>query len=175
MRWIGQAALTPAELGWKFIHWGLGLFITRIPGRLRPDPALHARRDQAGDVGPAFLKNITLWWGCPGILAELTLKTGSLGMIVIGFCYLALARDGTVAQVSSREQLAVSLCSYGLIADVVAAGAGYVICNHFWPNFFHTPYPRERTCGSQARASAPPSMWSVSSSHSSISDMQLGG
>jgi hypothetical protein len=71
----------------------------------------------------------------------LTLKTGSLGMIVIGFCYLALARDGAGAQVSSREQLAVSLCSYGLIADLVAAGAGYVICTRFWPNFFSQPVP----------------------------------
>jgi hypothetical protein len=24
----GQAALTPAELGWKFVRWGLGLFVT---------------------------------------------------------------------------------------------------------------------------------------------------
>jgi hypothetical protein len=35
----------------------------------------------AGDVGPVFLKNMTLWWGCPAVLAELTLKTGSLGML----------------------------------------------------------------------------------------------
>ena len=65
-------------------------------------------------MGPAFLKNMTLWWGCPAVLAELTVKTGSLG-------------------------IAVKLCAYGLIAVLVTAGAGYVLGNYFWPNFYFEP------------------------------------
>ena len=86
----GQAALTLAELGWKFVRWGLGLFILGfLTGFV---PILHYMHGMIeGDVGPAFLNNITLWWGCPGILAELTLKTGGLGMVVIGLCYLTYA------------------------------------------------------------------------------------
>lgn len=134
----GQAAITRTGLGWKFVHWGLGLFFTGfLPGFI---PILHYMHGAlAGDVGPVFLQNMTLWWGCPAILAELTLKTGGLGMTILGFCNLALARDGADTRVSSREQLAVTLCSFGLIAELVTAGAGYAIGNYFWPNFFFEP------------------------------------
>ena len=82
---------------------------------------------------------MTLWWGCPGILAELTLKTGGLGMIAIGFCYLSIARQGGAPGITANERLAVTLCAYGLIAELVTAAAGYAICNYFWPNFFFQP------------------------------------
>jgi hypothetical protein len=91
----------------------------------------------AGDVGPNFLKNITLWWGCPAVLAELTLKSGGLGMIAIGFCYQALIRQNASLSISSKERIAPALCAFGLIATLVSAAAGYVICNHFWPNFYY--------------------------------------
>jgi hypothetical protein len=91
----------------------------------------------AGDVGPNFLRNITLWWGCPAVLAELTLKTGGLGMIAIGLCYLAIIRQGASAHLSSHERIAPALCAFGLIATLVSAAAGYVICNHFWPNVYY--------------------------------------
>jgi len=93
------------------------------------------------DVGPAFLKNITLWWGCPAILAELTLKTGSLGMIAIGFCHLAIARQGAGLDVSERERIAVTLCAYGLIAALVTAGVGFLVCELIWPGFYYQPVP----------------------------------
>ncbi len=133
-----EAAVTRTELGWKFIHWGLGLFITGfLTGFI---PILHYMHGAlAGDVGPVFLKNMTLWWGCPAILAELTLKTGSLGMIAIGFCHLAIARQGSSSAVSEHERIAPTLCAYGLIAALVAAAAGYVVCNLIWPNFYFAP------------------------------------
>ena len=76
-----------------YANWGLGLFVTGfVTGFI---PILHYIPGAvAGDVGPAFLKNVTLWWGCPAVLAELTLKTGGLGMTAIGLCYLAAARQG---------------------------------------------------------------------------------
>src|SRR5260370_28163193 len=136
----GQAAVTTTALSWKFIRWGLGLFITGfLTGFI---PILHYMNGAvAGDVGPDFLKNMTLWWGCPAVLAELTLKTGGLGMIAIGLCYLAIIRQGASPNISRHERIAPALCAYGLIATLVCAAAGYVICNLFWPNFFFHPVP----------------------------------
>ena len=136
----GDAAITPNELGWSFIHWGLGLFIAGfVVGFV---PILHYMLGaQSGGVGPDFLKNVTLWWGCPAILAEMVLKAGSLGMIAIGLCYLATLRQGASPSISSNERLAVTLCSYGLIAEVVVAAVGFVVCNMIWPNFYFDAVP----------------------------------
>ena len=133
-----ETATTHITLGWKYIHRGLGLFITGfIVGYI---PILHYIHGAlAGDVGPVFLKNMTLWWGCPAVLAELTLKTGGLGMIAIGLCYMVLTRQGSAANITKNERIAPSLCSYGLIAELITAGAGYAIFNYFWPNFFFEP------------------------------------
>ena len=122
----GKAAVTlvmPAELGWKFIRWGLGLFITGFAVGFIP--ILHYMVGaQEGDVGPVFLKNITLWWGCPAVLAETTLTIGSLGMLAIGLCYLAAVRQGASPSISGHERIAPALCAYGLIAELLAAGVG---------------------------------------------------
>ncbi|MDM0085466.1 hypothetical protein QTI17_33235 [Variovorax sp. J31P179] len=133
-----EVTVTISDLGWKFIHWGLGLFITGfVVGFI---PILHYFPGaQAGDVGPVFLKNVTLWWGCPAILAEMTLKTGSLGMVAIGLCYLAAVRQGTSPNPSRQERFALTLCAGGLVAEFVTAGVGYAVCNMVWPNFYFEP------------------------------------
>ena len=133
-----EAAVTRTELGWRFIHWGLGLFITGfLTGFI---PILHYMAGAiTADVGPVFLQNITLWWGCPAILAELTLKTGSLGMIAIGFCHLAIARQGKGPDISGRERIALTLCGYGLIAELATAAGFFVICELIWPGFYYVP------------------------------------
>jgi hypothetical protein len=133
-----EAVVTHTGLGWRFIHSGLALFITGFVTGFVPI-AHYWNGAIAGDVGPAFLKNMTLWWGCPAILAELTLKSGGLGMVAIGLCYLAAARQGTASTVSSHERMAITLCTYGLIAEIVTAAVGYVVCNYFWPNFYFEP------------------------------------
>jgi hypothetical protein len=134
----GEAAVTPAELGWQFIHRGLGLFITAfVVGFV---PILHYMAGaQAGDVGPMFLKNVTLWWGCPAILAEMTLKFGSLSMLAVGLVYLAITRLGTSPTISRHERIAPMLCAYGLIAELVVAAVGFVVGNMIWPNFYFEP------------------------------------
>src|SRR5450631_772178 len=134
----GQAVVTRTDLGWKFIHWGLSLFVVGfLTGYI---PILHyIFGGQAGNIEPLFLKNMTLWWGCPAILAELTLKSGGLGMTAIGLCYLAAARQGAASKVSGHERIAYTLCTYGLIAELVTAAVGYVVCNYFWPNFYFEP------------------------------------
>jgi hypothetical protein len=135
-----QATVTPTELGWKFVRWGLGLFITGFLTGFIPI-AHYMVGAIAGDVGPDFLRNITLWWGCPAVLAELTLKAGGLGMIAVGFCYHAISRQNASLSLSDRERIAPALCSFGLIATLVSAAAGYVICNFFWPNFYYHAIP----------------------------------
>jgi hypothetical protein len=46
------------------------------------------------------------------------------------------------------------LCAYGLIAELVTAGAGYIVCNVFWPNFNFNAAPEEFVRGSYRRESA---------------------
>jgi hypothetical protein len=94
----------------------------------------------AGDVGPLFLKNMTLWWGCPAVLVEYVLKTGGLGMVAIGICYVVFSRSGAApAPVSRGERVAPGLCLGGLIAALVYAAVGYVVCTLIWPNFYFAP------------------------------------
>jgi hypothetical protein len=122
----GEAAVTHTDLGWSFVNRGLGLFVTGfVTGFI---PILHYIPGAvAEDVGPAFLKNVTLWWGC------------GLGMTAIGLSYLAAARQGASPTPSGHERIAPTLCAYGLIAELVTAGVGYVACNYFWPNFYFEP------------------------------------
>jgi hypothetical protein len=131
-----EADVTRTEFGWRYIHWGFSLFVVGFfTGFI---PILHYMvGGLSGAMGPNFLATLTLWWGCPAILAELTLKTGSLGMIGIGFSHLAIARQGEQPDISRHEQLALTLCAYGLIATLVAAGLGYVICSMIWPGFYY--------------------------------------
>ena len=165
----GDIAITHSELGWSFVNWGLGLFVTGfVTGFI---PILHYIPGAvAGDVGPAFLKNVTLWWGCPAVLAELTLKTGGLGMTAIGLCYLAAARQGAPTSISSHERIAPTLCAYGLIAELVTAGAGYAASATTSGRISISSQSRlERTCGSYCRGSASSCTWSASSTPSPAS------
>lgn len=136
----GQAAVTPTQLSWKYIRWGLGIFIAGFFTGFIPI-GHYMIGAIAGDVGPNFMKNITLWWGCPAVLAELVLKAGGLGMAAIGFAYLAIIRHDPSLSLSRHEEIAPSLCSFGLIATIVTASVGYVVCNRIWPNFYYDAVP----------------------------------
>jgi hypothetical protein len=35
--------------------------------------------------------------------------------------------------------MALTLCAYGLIAEIVAAGVGFYVGNMIWPNFYFAP------------------------------------
>ena len=95
------AAATPAEVGAKFIRWGLGLFVFGLViGYL---PMAHYMHGSFETVGEAFLKNVTLWWGCAWTLAVYVAQLGSLAMIVIGLCYVVLARDGAMTSVTDAR------------------------------------------------------------------------
>jgi uncharacterized membrane protein YoaK (UPF0700 family) len=134
----GRGNVMPAELGSKFTRWGLGVFVLGFA--LGFIPILHYIHGAvAGDVGPAFLKNMTLWWGCPAVLMEYTLKTGGLGMVAIGLCYIVLPRAGSAIAVSGSERMAPGLCLAGLLGATVYMAVGYVVCNLIWPNFYFAP------------------------------------
>ena len=65
--------------------WGLELFVFGLViGYL---PLAHYMHGSFEPVGGAFLKNVTLWWGCAWTLAVYVAQVGSLAMIVIGLCY----------------------------------------------------------------------------------------
>ena len=91
------------------------------------------------EVDEAFLKNVTLWWGCAFTLAVYVAQVGSLGMIAIGLCYVVLARDGAMTSVTSAERMAPALCAGGILAEFLAGVAGYYAVAAVWPNFYYTP------------------------------------
>ena len=62
-------------------------------------------------------------------------------MIAVGFCYQAILRQNSSIALSSHERIAPLLCAVGLIATLVSAAAGYVICNYSWPNFYYHAIP----------------------------------
>jgi hypothetical protein len=127
--------VTATELGSKFIRSGLGMFVLGFA--LGFVPILHYMHGAiAGDIGQAFMKNMTLWWGCPAVLMEYTLKTGGLGMIAIGLCYLVLPRASSAESISGSESRAPGLCVAGLLGALVYAAVGFVVCNMIWPNFY---------------------------------------
>jgi hypothetical protein len=72
----------PAALGAKYIRWGLSLFIFGLV--VGYGPWLHYMHGGLDPVQPDFLKNVTLWFGCPWTLAAYVAQLGSLAMIPIG-------------------------------------------------------------------------------------------
>ena len=116
-----DAVATPAELGTKYIRWGFGLFIFGlVVGFI---PLAHYMHGSFEPVEEAFLKNVTLWWGCAFTLAVYVAQVGSLAMIVIGLCYVVFARDGAMTSVTAAERIAPALCAVGIIAEFVAGVA----------------------------------------------------
>jgi len=136
----GRTDVTHSELAMKHLHWGLKIFLGGfVFGYI---PILHYMHGAIeGDVGPDFLKNVTLWWGCPMVLAEQALKTGGLGMVAIGLSYVVFMRGGAGAEMSNGERLAPALCAFGLVAELFVGLVGYFVCNHFWPNFYFHAVP----------------------------------
>jgi hypothetical protein len=126
---------THAELGKQFIRWGLNLTLVGFFLGLVPI-AHYIHGAVAGDVGHQFMKNMTLWWGCPAVLMELTLKNGGLAMLTVGICYYIFSSVSKNAIATDKEQKALKLCLYGLIAATIYMAVGYVVCNMIWPNFY---------------------------------------
>jgi hypothetical protein len=63
-----ESTLEAGRLGAGFIRWGTGLFIFGLI--IGYGPLLHYMHGAVeGDIGPAFLKNLTLWFACPWALA----------------------------------------------------------------------------------------------------------
>src|SRR5271154_1072684 len=73
-----------------------------------------------GDIGPAFLKNLTLWFACPWTLAVYFAHIGGLGMIAIGVSFLTFARDGRVSALGTGARRSLGLCIVGVLAEFLA-------------------------------------------------------
>ena len=128
---------TPIEIGTKLVRWGLGLFVFGLVSGY--GPWLHYMHGALEEVHEAFLKNVTLWFGCPWTLPVYVTQLGGLGMVVIGLCYLVFARDGAMASVTVAERAAPVLCAMGIITEFVFGFPLYFAVNAVWPNFYYTP------------------------------------
>jgi len=134
---LAGTAATPAEVGAQHIRWGFGLFVFGLV--IGFIPLAHYMHGSFEEVHQAFLKNVTLWWGCAFTLAVYVAQVGSLGMIALGLCYVVLARDGAMTAVTSAERMAPALCAGGILAEFLAGVVGYYAVAAVWPNFYYTP------------------------------------
>jgi hypothetical protein len=130
-------AATPTGVGTRYIRWGLGLFIFGLVTGY--GPWLHYMHGALEEVQEAFLKNVTLWFGCPWTLPIYVTQLGGLSMVVIGLCYLAFGRDGAMGSISGAERSGPVLCAVGIIAEFVFGFPLYFAVNAVWPNFYYTP------------------------------------
>ena len=122
-------------LGAKFVQWGLALFIFGLV--IGFGPLAHYLHGAFEVTGEAFLKNVTLWFGCPWTLAVYTVQVGSLGMVTIGCVYLQLPSEQLEAE--QRDLAALWFCTVGLIATFLTGYIGYFVVNAIWPSFYYTP------------------------------------
>ena len=134
---MAATAATPVEVGTRYIRWGLGLFLFGLV--IGYGPWLHYMHGALEEVQPAFLKNVTLWFGCPWTLPTYVAQLGGLSMVVIGLCYLAFARDGAIVSLGAGERMGPALCAFGILAEFVFGYPGYFAVNAVWPNFYFTP------------------------------------
>jgi hypothetical protein len=102
-------------------------------------PWLHYMHGSLEEVHEAFLKNVTLWFGCAWTLPVYVTQLGGLSMVVIGLCYLALGRDGAMGSISGAERSGPALCAVGIITEFVFGFPLYFAVNAVWPNFYYTP------------------------------------
>src|SRR5262247_121622 len=79
---------TPVDIGTKYIRWGLGLFIFGLV--IGYGPWLHYMHGALEEVQPTFLKNVTLWFGCPWTLPTYVAQLGGLSLVAIGLGYLVV-------------------------------------------------------------------------------------
>jgi|SRR6516162_2803941 hypothetical protein len=128
---------TPTEVGAKYIRWGLGLFVFGLI--IGYGPWLHYMHGAMEEVQPAFLHNVTLWFGCPWTLAVYVAQLGSLAMIVIGLCYVVFAGHGAMTSVTGAERIGPVLCATGILTEFVFGYIGYFGVNRVWPSFYYVP------------------------------------
>ena len=130
----GSRLLTSTDLGKHFIRWGLYLLAAGFV--LGMIPVLHYIHGAQGNIGEDFMKNVTLWWGCPAVLMELTLKAGGLGMIALGLCYAVLPRATGSETSGKKTKLPSTLCIAGLVGATLYAIVAYGALNQIRPNFY---------------------------------------
>ena len=128
---------TPIEVGSKYIRWGLTLFIFGLV--IGYGPWLHYMHGALEEVQRAFLKNVTLWFGCPWTLPTYVAQLGGLAMIVVGLCYVVFTAHGVMVSVTGAERIAPVVCTIGVVAEFLCGYAGYFVVNRIWPGFYYTP------------------------------------
>jgi hypothetical protein len=127
---------TLTEAGTRFVRWGVPIFVFGL--FIGFGPWLHYMHGAMEEVHPAFLHNVTLWFGCPWTLAVYVTQLGGLAMVVFGLCYLVLARARGKPP-TAAERAAPMVCAIGILGEFVFGYPGYFVVNAVWPNFYYTP------------------------------------
>jgi hypothetical protein len=91
------------------------------------------------DNGPDFLKNVSLWFGCPWTLSTAVVLGGALGLIVIGAVYAILGKMDPRSLIEGAEKIALPLCITALIAIFLTGYVGYFVVDTIWPSFYYSP------------------------------------
>jgi hypothetical protein len=133
----GTMNRTVVAISVQFIKWGLGLFIFGVFVSL--GPIGHYCMGARWPLGEEFLKNITLWWGCPWTLAVAALQIGGLGMVALGLARLFAARLSTNDLARPMTPIALLLCVVGLLGVFVVGYPGYFVFDAIWPSFYYSP------------------------------------
>src|SRR5262245_16726006 len=113
--------------GTTYVRWGIGLFIFGLV--IGYGPWLHYMHGALEEVQPAFLKNVTLWFGCPWTLPTYVAQLGGLAMVVIGLCYTVFTAQGAMRRVSGAERMGPRLCAVGILAEFACGYPGYFAVN----------------------------------------------
>jgi hypothetical protein len=91
------------------------------------------------DNGADFLKNVTLWYGCPWTLSTAVVLGGSLGMIAIGGVCVTLGRHSPATDIGWAGRSALFICAAALVAMFLTGYVGYFVVDSFWPSFYYSP------------------------------------
>lgn len=126
-----------AQLGAKFVRWGLGLGVFGI--FLGFGILGHYLHGAQHPTGAEFLHNMGLWYACPWTLSVYAIQLGSVGMVAFGTVYLVVGRTNPSEQSYVPSRVGFWLCTVGLLGIFFAGYAGYFIVDSIWPSFYYQP------------------------------------
>lgn len=123
--------------GRAFAKWGLGLFLFGI--FLSFGVIAHYCIGSRWPTGALFLRNITLWWGCPWTLCVAAIQVGGLGMVALGLTVMVAARLSANAASREHGHASLVLCVTGLLGVFAVGYPGYFVADAVWPDFYYAP------------------------------------
>ena len=125
------------EIGGRYIRHGFWLLLLGF--LMSFGIVLHYVVGARWDTGAEFLKNATLWYGCPWTLSTAVVIGGALDMIAIGTVYSLFGKMQGDERVGGSEAIALTLCKLSLGAIFLSGYVGYFVVDRIWPGFYYVP------------------------------------